>query len=282
MHDSRSQAAARSQGFASAAGTILDARTSPRVAADLPAQLYSRDFSGALQARTRDLSVSGACVAISSIISVGSLERIVLHLPDRSLMLSVQGRWQRDSPSEGSVLAGLSFERMESLAAGLLWQLVQQAGSELAQFLCKSAALQGLGPDDGIAIAQTSRFRRVAAGGILYQPTGPGESSIFIVREGQAGLYLRLAGSEELTLARPGPGELFGGFPAIAGAPNLETAMARSDLRLLEVSEGSFAYLRLARPILAQRLTQLIAGCYAQRVSRAFELIAASRSAARS
>ena len=44
----------------------FELRGDPRIGTDLAASLYTSDFSGALEARTRDLSVSGCCVVTAS------------------------------------------------------------------------------------------------------------------------------------------------------------------------------------------------------------------------
>jgi hypothetical protein len=261
--------------FGHVADAVLEARISPRVAADLAVELYSREFSGPLRARTRDLSVTGVCVATRSIVSARSIEQIVLRYGEEALRLPVEGRWQSDSPTEGSVLVGLSFGRLDSAAAGAVWSLVQEMASKIAQFISQSPTFAEFSSDEALSVAQMSRFVRIQAGRPIYVPGHRDLESIFVVSEGQVGLHLKLRTGEELTLARLGPGGLFGGLPLIAGMPNLEMAAAQTDVGLLEISHGAYSYARLAKPILAQRLTQAVARGYAERVGQLLKLLAA-------
>jgi len=265
---------ARAETFGQAAQSVLEARIHPRVAADLAVDLYSREFAGPLRARTRDLSVNGACVATPSIVSARSIDQIVLHFDRESIRIHVEGRWQSDSPSEGSVLVGLAFDQLDNATSGRLWNFVQSTGSSLAQFLSQCATFGEFSSDELISIAYMSRFQRLQSGRTIYMPSFRDTDSIFIVWEGQVGLHLRLRQGEELTLCRLGPGGLFGGLPLIANMPNLEMATAASNLRLLEISRGPFSYARLAKPILAQRLTQVVARGYAERVGQLLKLLA--------
>jgi len=114
----------------------------------------------------------------------------------------------------------------------------------------------------------------IDAGRTIYVPSFRDTDSIFVVWSGQVALSLKVRAGEDLTLARLSPGGVFGGLPLIANMPNLETAIAVSETRLLEISHGSFSFARLAKPILAQRLTQVVARGYAQRVGQLLNLLA--------
>jgi len=265
---------AAAERFGNAADEVLEARISPRVAADLAVDIYSREFPGPLRARTRDLSVKGACISTESMVSARSIQQIVLHLNDESVRIPTQGRWQSDCPIEGSVLVGVSFDEVDHASAGLLWNYVQTTGSSLAQFLSTSVTFGEFSFDELLSTAQMSRFQRIQAGRTIYMPTLRDADSIFVVWDGQVSLGLKIRAGEDLTLARLGPGGLFGGLPLIANMPNLETATAVSSTRLLEISHGSFSYARLAKPILAQRLTQIVARGYAERVGQLLKLLA--------
>jgi len=260
--------------FGHAADEVLEARISPRVAADLAVDIYSRELSGPLRARTRDISVKGACIATPSMLSARSLEQIVIHFDEGSVRIPVEGRWQSDCPTEGSVLLGLAFEQVDHPTAGILWNFVQSTASSLAQFLDQYETFGEFSSDEVLSTAQMSRFQRIDAGRTIYVPSFRDTDSIFVVWSGQVALSLKVRAGEDLTLARLSPGGVFGGLPLIANMPNLETAIAVSETRLLEISHGSFSYARLAKPILAQRLTQVVARGYAQRVGQLLNLLA--------
>lgn len=264
---------------ADAATQVVEARADPRVAVDLAVQLDGADFAGPLAAQARDISVGGMCVATRSILSLASLRHVTLPLPRGKLRLAVAGRWQVDSPSEDSVLTGVAFVEPDPPAVSALWSLVQRAGNELVEFLHQHSDLRALGADDAMGIAQVSRFRNVPSGRAIYaqDATAPGDDSIFILRAGSVTLHHRFAPADEVTVARLAPGSVFGGLPIVAEVPNLESATAEGSTTLIEVSRGAYTRLRLARPILAQRITQIAARHHAERVRRLLELASRHR-----
>jgi len=256
-----------------AAAAVLEARSDPRVAVDLPARIWSKDFDGALAGRVRDLSVGGVCVATDSLFAFKSLRRVALALPGGVLELPAEGRWQGES-GDRTVLTGVAFASPSPEEVARLWDVVHGAGKELGLFLYEHAELGSLSPDDAMSLAQVSRFRFGEEGRAIYRQDGcrPGDDSIFVVHRGEVRLGHRFGPAREVTLERVGVGGVFGGLPVVAETPNLETAVAGRDTVLLEISAQSFSYLRVARPLLAQRLCQAVTRVHTARLRKLLEL----------
>ncbi len=231
-------------------------------------ELFSRDFSGALSARVRDLSVSGICLATPSIVALASLSRIVLHVPTGPLDIAIEGRWQSEPSGEEAVLSGVAFCDLRPEMEAQLWEIVHDCGRALARFVYDKTELRGLGREDAGHIAQASRLRRIPRGRTLYEPgdTAPANESVFIVRDGAITLSLDSAPGKPRELASLGRGEIFGGLPMTAAIPNIDRAVATEDTTLVEVSGSAFAYLRLAQPLSAQRLTKVITRRHIERL----------------
>jgi len=261
-----------------AARAILDARMEPRVGVDFPVQVLSGDFSGAISARARDISVAGVCIATASMLSFKSIRRVRLDIPGGPLDLDVEGRWQSDSTSDDSMLTGVKFTNPDRGALSQLWKVVSSASNELGLFLFDRSDLSDLSADDAASLADCSRYRLVSARRRIYQQDEhrPGDDSVFVVLRGEVNLTARFGNRSEVVLERLTPGSLFGGLPAVADLPNQESAVAASQTTLLEISRTSCTYLRVARPLLAQRLAHLVTRAQLRRSQKLVELASLS------
>ncbi len=234
----------------------LEMRTQPRVGANFPIRVHSRDFPIPLEGRARDLSVNGACVATTTPFAVKSIQQIELILPEQTLVLEADGRWQRDEPVDDLVLTGISFVATDTCVRDILWGTVIASGQQLARFLYERSGLHELGLEEAMGLAQVTRYREVAAGRTLYRQDtrDPGEDSIFLLTEGRIALRVRFRDVRDLDFADLGPGEIFGGFPLVADLAHTESAVAESRCSLLEIDDTAYRYLCHARPWLAQKL----------------------------
>ena len=246
----------------------LDLRGVPRVAADLPASLYSTDMAGPIPCRVRDLSVTGACIATASPFALKSVQRVVVTLPRGSLALDAQGTWQRDAQADDVILSGLKFCDPPKESLDQLWELVFSIGQQLARFLLERTQLQELGVEEGLGLAQTSRFRDIPAGRIIYrQDTAlAGEESIFVLVEGTVALQARVRDAFDVETHRLHPGDMFGGLPLIGAGPHAETAVAVVNSRLLEIDRQAYRFMRQTRPWLGFRVGQALLRTYAVRL----------------
>ena len=68
----------------------LEMRAQPRVGANFPIRVHSRDFAIPLEGSARDLSVNGACVATTAPFAVKSIQQIELILPQQTLVLEAE------------------------------------------------------------------------------------------------------------------------------------------------------------------------------------------------
>ncbi len=257
-----------------AAQAILETGTDPRVGVDFPVQVFSGDCSGALPASARDLSVGGVCLATTLMFSFKSIRRVRLDLASGPIELNAEGRWQSEAASDASMLTGVSFTDPDKDDVSQLWSVVNDVGKELGLFLFDCSDLSDLCADDARSLADCSRYRLVAARTRIYRQDEyrPRDDSIFLVLRGEVSLMVQLGSRREVTLERLKTGSLFGGLPAIADLPNQESAVADSQTTLLEISRWSFAYLRVTKPLLAQRLAQIITRCQLRRSRKQVEL----------
>lgn len=252
----------------------LEIRSNPRVGVDLPIEIHSGEFAGALLGRTRDLSIGGACIATQSPFSFKSLRRIVLRLPTRSLSLEANGCWQREDPVENLILTGVSFDNPPPESLEVVWDLVLDAGKKLARFLYERTALRELGLEEAMGLAQVTRLRTMQTGDMIYRQGTRHESSdsIFLIAEGSVTLQVRVRDAIEQPLCQLGPGDLFGGLPLLADLPHADSAVANSTLRLLEVDGSAYRHLRTMKPWLGHRLGVALLRVHALRMSQTLGL----------
>ena len=254
----------------------LEVRSNPRVGTDLPVELYATDFGGALLGRTRDLSIGGACIATQSPFNIKSLQRIVLGFPTQSLPVDAVGCWQREDPAEKLILTGIQFEKPTHEQLEMVWDQVLDSGKRLARFLYERTALHELGLEEAMGLAQVTRFRSMSPGDLIYRQgqRGEGSDSIFLIAEGNVTLQLRIRDAFDRPLAQLSVGDLFGGLPLLADLPHAETAVADTNVRLLEVDAAAFRHLRSMKPWLGHRLGTALLRVHAQRMSKTLGLAA--------
>jgi CRP-like cAMP-binding protein len=263
----------------------LELRSDPRIAISAPARLYTSEFSGALPAVVRDLSVKGACIATPSPFAFKSLDRIEVDLPSGRLCLRAQGCWQRDQEADDVILTGVSFEDEDGPERDQLWNAVLQGGHDIARFVLESCDLPELTLEDALGLAQVTRHRQIAVGRAIYrahddartEQLDEGDDAFFLILRGEVSLSVRIRGVRDQETARLGRGSAFGGLPLVSGTAQAESAVAASDCEMLEIDAGSFRYLRTARPWLGQRLGQAILRTNAQRLTRLLSEVASGR-----
>lgn len=258
----------------------LELRSDPRIAIHAPARIYTSEFSGALPAIVRDLSIKGACIATPSPFAFKSVNRVEIDLPSGPLCLRAQGCWQRDEEADDIILTGLRFEDDDGAAKDQLWSVVLQGGHDIARFILETCDLPELTLEDALGLAQVTRHRHIPMGRSIYTQAVPGavgddaasdtpcEDSFFLMLRGEVALTLRIRDARDRETARLVRGDAFGGLPLVSGMHHAESALAATDCELLEIDAGSFRYLRTARPWQGQRLGQAILRTNAQRLTR--------------
>lgn len=252
----------------------LEVRSNPRVGSDLAVEIYTGEFGGALLGRSRDLSIGGACIATPSPFSFKSVQRIVLSLPTQKLAFDAVGCWQREEPQENIVLTGISFDNPHPDQLELIWDLVLDAGKKLARFLYERTALHELGLEEAMGLAQVTRLRTFNPGDMIYRQGTQGghNDSIFLLTEGNVTLQLRIRDAIERPLVQLAVGDLFGGLPLLADIPHAESAVADTQVRLLEIDSASFRHLRSMKPWLGHRLGVALLRVHAKRMAETLGL----------
>ena len=246
----------------------LETRVDPRTGADFPVRVFTSEIAGSLEARSRDLSVGGLCIATATPFAFKSVQRVRLDLPDGPLELEAEGRWQSALPHDDAVMTGLAFVSTPDDVVDRLWDTVLDLGKRFARFIHMRSEIREIGIEGAMGLAQVSRFRHLSPGQAVYRqgPADPGDRSIFLVDQGSISLQMRVRGARNDFIERLDAGALFGGMPLVAGVEHAESAVAEVPSRLLELDERAFLYLSRSRPWLAQRLSQAVTCAYARRL----------------
>lgn len=251
----------------------IERRLSPRVAARLPVELYCEGLSGGLRAVTRDVGTGGICVLARNLIATGSIRRLVLDLPDGPTELKVEGRWQRDTGA--GQLTGICFTDLDKQAEHRLWHFVHTRAAEIAGFLTERTALSDLSVDEGLDLALFTRLADFSPRQRIYKQEAAAESS-FIIYEGAVVLKGYRSKGRPVTVRRIGVGDLFGGFPVMAGVPHVTSAYAETASILLEIDSFAFRYLQDAKPWVARHLQRALIGAEAENLRALIEHLGGS------
>ncbi|MAI26675.1 MAG: hypothetical protein CMN75_11630 [Spirochaeta sp.] len=251
------------------ASALLEGRREVRVGVQHPVEIYCSSFDLPLAAQVRDVSAGGMCIATPSPIPVEKLAGVGLQVAGGSLRLNAVGVWQTRISMDESVLTGLEFIRPEPFLLLSLREWVDASVRDVGAFLYEVLRSEKIGFEDCMLLAQSTRVRVIPRGRYLYKR---GESpldqddSIFFLREGQVELGIpKPHGSPHIT-AELGPFSLLGGLGCVASMPHFEDARALEDTTVLEIARPAFAYLRIAQPLLAHWLSQVVMVGQLQRV----------------
>lgn len=261
----------REEVFSDTATALLESRREVRVGVQHPVEVYSSSFDLPLAAEVRDISAGGMCIATPSPIPVEKLAGVGLNLPGGSLRLNGIGVWQTRMSMDESVLTGLKFIRPEPRQLLSLREWVDACGRDVGALLSEVLKGEKIGFEDCILLAQSTRVRVIPRGRYLYQRgevPADRDDSIFFIRRGSVELTIpKRHGSPDVT-AQLGPLSLLGGLGCVASMPHFEDARAMEETIVLEISRASFAYLRIAQPLLAHWLSQVVMVGQLQRVDR--------------
>jgi hypothetical protein len=254
---------------AQAATAVLELREAPRVGTDFPVEIHSPGFDAPLPARARDISTGGLCFATPSRLALDSLRSVTLNLPQGRTRFDIEAKWQTTEGLDDAVLTGAVFVGLLPAEVATLWDVVDRKSREIGNFLYEALREDGATLDDAMSMAQTTRTRVVPRGRFIYQrheAQEPGDDSIFIVHQGSVELTLPVRAGREVRLSKVGPGSILGGLGCVTGMLPLESAQTHEETVLLEVSKSAFSYLRVAKPLLAHWLGQVIMGGYLRRM----------------
>ena len=251
------------------ASALLEARREVRVGVKHPVEVYCASFDLPLSAQVRDISAGGMCIATPSPIPVEKLGGVGLQLAGGSLRLDAAGVWQTRISMDESVLTGLSFIRPEPFLLLSLREWVDACVRDVGAFLSEVLRCEKIGFEDCMLLAQSTRVRVIPRGRYLYRRgESPAErdDSIFFLREGSVELSIPKPQGPPHVTAHLGPFSLLGGLGCVTSMPHFEDAQALEDTTVLEISRSAFAYLRIAQPLLAHWLSQMVMVGQLQRV----------------
>jgi CRP/FNR family transcriptional regulator, cyclic AMP receptor protein len=110
-----------------------------------------------------------------------------------------------------------------------------------------------LNDDDRANLAGAIDQRTLAAGDTLFKVGEPGEA-LYVVRSGEVELFIKDTAGQRIALAIAGPGEMFGELALLDSGPRTATAIALSDVELLELDRDDLLLLFQRSPAAALRL----------------------------
>jgi CRP-like cAMP-binding protein len=252
----------RDDGTGREAESPFEARTAPRVACTLMGEMQLGGM-GKIPCRLRDVGTGGVCVQTPSPFAMSSLRSLTMHLPGESLTVDIEGCWQREASLERAIFTGLRFTRPDAPDRERIRKFVEQSAQELTNFLQNNSDLRDLGLDEALDVALASRLREAASGMFICREGHPraGDDSLFALMRGTVTLAATGNREHEIEVERVTPGGIFGGVPLIADVPSPVSAVAATDVTLLELDRAAFRYLERAKPLVAHRLARSIAAC---------------------
>jgi CRP-like cAMP-binding protein len=249
-----------SQRFPTLSPHPLEQRSSPRVAIWLPGRL-KLSGPGWVGCHLRDIGSGGACIQTPSPIGLSDIRWLEIQLPAATLKVSVEGKWQREAGPEQAILTGVAFDGLDPEDERQIDRFVHERLEGLVNFIRRCPDLADLSLDEAMDMALVSRHRTATAGRYLLRAGEQGsDDSVYVLFEGSVGLEADVHGLR-FPVARVGAGGVFGGISLLS--PTVKShlsAVANSDLVLLEVDRSSCEYLRRAKPLLAARIDSVIVG----------------------
>lgn len=111
---------------------------------------------------------------------------------------------------------------------------------------------QGIHPQDLTALAQALVVKRYKAGQLVFKQ-GDAGSTMYIISQGQVNIYL-LASPDNLPLQTMEPGDHFGELALFDNGPRSASALAMTDVVLLELAQQELTAFILERPHIALTL----------------------------
>jgi small-conductance mechanosensitive channel len=144
-------------------------------------------------------------------------------------------------------------------------------GGQIDLLLGRSDLFGHLAPAELATLAAAARRCRVSAGTVVVREGEPGHS-LFVVVEGLLDVHLTFDGrSRKVRDVRPG--DLFGEYSLLTGAPRSATVTARTDCILFEITKSDLEPVLTRSPELARSMSVTLAARQAERPLLADEAI---------
>lgn len=252
---------------------LVERRLTPRVAARFAVKLDCAGLPGELKVRSTDVGPKGICVETPSPFAIDSLRSVVLELPDVTLQLRAEARWQRENAASTAHLTGIRLLDLEPEATEKLWAFVHHRAGELAAFLRDRADSMADEMDEALDLAMFTRVAEFPVGHMIHSQGTQGErgDSAFIVYSGRVIVEAARGAARPLMLERVEPGGLFGGLPMVAGVAHVSSAVTDTEVVALEIDSLTYQHLMMCRPWAAHRISAAILRRQAAHLSRLLE-----------
>ena len=154
----------------------------------------------------------------------------------------------------------LDGEAVRSVVAesGEAREVLENVVEELARarLIRETTAFAGLDDDARRALARSTQRRRMGTGGVLFSQGEPADAAYLIVA-GNVQL-LRDEGGSDRDVARVGPGALLGETAVVTGSARTATAIAATDLELLEMPEQVLSTVLASNIETSRRVAELV------------------------
>jgi CRP-like cAMP-binding protein len=158
---------------------------------------------------------------------------------------------------------GPAHRRLDLFHAAMPARALDHAG-QLDVLLARSDLFAPLGGDDLRAVAAAARRRHVPAGAAVVRQ-GEAGSSLFVVAEGLLDVAIAFRESQPRPVRALAPGEMFGEFSLLTGAPRSATVTARTDSVLFEITKADLVPVLERHPELAEAMSSVLAARQAER-----------------
>lgn len=117
-----------------------------------------------------------------------------------------------------------------------------------ASILSEIEHLRGLGAAERVALAEKIDLMRYAAGQMIFSLGDPGHA-LYIIRSGEAEIYVKNDQGEKIVLETARPGDIFGEISLLDDGPRTAWVSAISDVEVLRLDHAHFEdYVRQYTP----------------------------------
>ncbi len=130
--------------------------------------------------------------------------------------------------------------------------------TQLDTLLMRSELFHHLAAEDLRALAATARRRRVPAGTSVVRQGEPG-SSLFVVVEGVLDVDIKIDDGDHRRIRTLAPGDMFGEYSLLTGAPRSATIQARTDCLVFEITKTDLMPVLEHAPELAEAMSHVLA-----------------------
>ncbi|HEX5364460.1 MAG TPA: mechanosensitive ion channel family protein, partial [Gallionella sp.] len=115
-----------------------------------------------------------------------------------------------------------------------------------------------LNDDELRKLAERLRYAPFAKGNVIAKQGTPAQHWLYIIISGDAEVYLETAAGERHVLNVLTKGDIFGEMSLMTGAPRAASVLARTDVECYRLDKDAFEEVLLARPGIAEEVSQVL------------------------